>query len=186
MDIVNKPLQLFVILALLVSIVVIPTQVAHAATCTGGQSCWYKDAAATTRTYNGTTKYCSNGAITAVYSSGLAVNGTSGQVNDELRWSSWCTANWTRGTIYVANQYTYQLGLKASPTNSGYYATKYYYGVGAGYQNYTWMVDGSSTVWSYSGIGPSRCDGDTDSHGNYTGFSSTCTPQYNPMASYSG
>jgi len=178
-------------LALLLIGLLAPAQAAWAAdpahatgTCTGGQSCYNKDADHTTFVNsNGqnTGIYCSADVITAVYSSGLNLSGTNGTVKVELRWSARCTANWSRATIVTANGSSRQLGAKASPTNSGYYKTAYYHANGgllsSGTRIYTLMVDGSNTVFAYAGINSSVCSGT-----NNTGF--PCN--YNPLASYSG
>lgn len=165
----------------------IPTHNVLADTCaTQGQGCWHKDPADTT--YGGV--YCSTGAVTVLYggNAGRTASGTSGQVYDELRYSSTCQANWGRGTVYATTAYTYQLGVRVIPDSpyAGYYATEYAQGVVYGSQYYTNMVNGQVYVTGYAGIGPSACNGDQDSFGDYTGFSSYCTPLYNPLTSYRG
>lgn len=186
----RKYLRLFVALILTIVSMSFPVKHAQAAcpydygcstTCTTGQSCWYKDAATTT--YSG--QYCSVGAIT-VYG-GYTKTGTYGQVYDELRWSSHCVANWTRGTVYASNG-AYQMGIRAYPSNSGYYTAWYITGVAYGSQKYTFMVDGTHAVEADAGLYGSLCTGATDSKGRHTGWggSPNCTNLYNPLESYSG
>ena len=175
----KKYLLFFVILVLFVAEVVIPTKNVYAGSCTGGQNCWDMDAALTTRTkiVNGqsVTHYCSYGATTVVYSGGLTINGTYGQVNVELRYSSWCATKWTRGTIYVSNG-AKQLGLEATPSttpHTGYYTTDYQYdlvnGLAAGYQIYTNMINGVTST-AEAGLLNVRCDGTKDSKQRWTGY----------------
>ncbi len=181
----KKWLHLTVVLLFLVS-VFLPATNAYAATgtCRGGQSCYNKFADQTTFVNSSgqdTGILCSADALTVYYGGGpYSKSGTNGTVYVELRWSSRCTANWTRGTISTANSNSRQLGLKASPSNSGYYTTKYTYsasGYYSGYYDYTKMVDGRYTVTATAGINSTSCSGT-----NNTGF--PCN--YNPLASYAG
>lgn len=186
----RKYIQLFVVLVLLIVSMLVPTKNAYAAcpydygcstTCTTGQNCWYKDPAYTTSSG----QYCSADVITVAGS--LAVSGTYGQIYDELRWSAHCIANWTRGTVYASNN-AYQMGIRAYPSNSGYYTAWYITGVAYGSQKYTLMVDGRYAVRADAGLYGSLCKGAQDSKGRYTGWGGTpnCTNLYNPLASYSG
>ncbi len=181
----RKYLHFFVALVLLIAGLSIPVKNAHAAscpynygcstTCTTGQNCWYKDPASTTSSG----QYCSADAYT-VYG-GYTKSGTYGQVYDELRYSAHCVANWTRGTVYASTG-AYQLGIRAYPSNSGYYTAWYITGVVYGSQKYTLMVDGTHAVEADAGLYGSLCKGNTDSKGNYTGW--PCS--YNPLEAYSG
>ncbi len=179
---------------LLIAVVLIPTYSANATvynctpttpcTCSGGQSCWNKNPQYTYRTIGGTSQYCSVGATTVVgsYNQG----GTNGTVKVEERWSSWCVANWSRGTVVTSISTTKQLGVKAVPigANSGYYSARYYHNGGSqlpvNYYNWSWMVDGSGNDWAYAGINGAICNGSKDSDGQYTGW--PCS--YNPLAYY--
>jgi hypothetical protein len=180
----NKVFHILLAIALLITASFFPMHSAQAASCSGGQSCWYLDAATTT--YSGDGQLCASGATTVVYPNGLQASGTNGTVKVELRWSSRCTANWSRGTIITSNSNTKQLGTKASPSNSGYYATDYYHNSGgvlpAGIQRYTFMVDGTHAVDASAGLNGAVCNGNKDSHNNYTGF--PCN--YAPLPHYSG
>jgi hypothetical protein len=194
----NKYVRFFVIFALFIAGVFVPGKNVYAASCTGGQSCWDMDPALTTRTryINGqwVTHYCSYGAYTVVYSYGLTINGSYGQVNVELRYSSWCSTKWTRGTIYVSNG-AKQLGLSATPSTSckqcGYYTTDFQYnsgGLPVGYQRYTNMINGVAST-AEAGLLNVLCYGRQDSKGRWTGYpygSGAGQCPYNPYATYTG
>jgi hypothetical protein len=189
----KKYLHILAILVLLVVSISIPTISARAVctdghgcstTCTTGQNCWYKDAAYTTS--NGT--FCSSDAITVAGSPTTIVSGTYGGVNNELRWSAHCIVNWTQGKVATTANSTYQMGIRAVPSNSGYYAAEYWTGVTVGFQKYTLMVDGNATVTANTGLYNALCTGATDSHNRSTGWGGTptnCTNLYNPKASAS-
>lgn len=196
----KKYLHILAILVLLVTGMSIPTTNSLAActdghacstTCTTGQSCWYKDAAYTQSrgpTGTGSWKYCSSDALTVAGSPTTIVSGTYGGVNNELRWSAYCIANWTRGKVATTANGTYQMGIRAVPSNSGYYAAEYWTSVVVGYQKYTLMVDGNSTVTANTGLYNTLCTGAKDSHNRSTGWGGTpnCTNLYSPKASASG
>jgi len=191
----KKIFKITVMFALLFNLVLVPNGIAYAThgaectstnicTCTGGQTCWYKDPAYTKK--SGT--ICSNGATTVLYQSQQekTVSGTYGQVNVELRWGSYCVVNWTRGTVYATTTSTKQFGIKAT-TTTGYYTTYYVQNgtkIPVGTQQYTDMVDGNVTVTAFAGLRSTTCLGDLDSFGHRTGFSTTCN--YPTNASYSG
>ncbi len=188
----KKYLHILAILVLLVAGISIPTINARAVcsdghgcstTCTTGQNCWYKDAAYTTS--NGT--FCSSDAITVAGSPTTIVSGTYGGVNNELRWSAHCITNWTRGKVATTANGTYQMGIRAVPSNSGFYAAEYWTGVTVNFQKYTLMVDGNSTVTANTGLYNALCTGATDQKGRSTGWGGTpnCTNLYNPKASAS-
>ena len=176
----NKFLLLTTIL-LLLFIILVPNQSVHASdSCTGGQNCWDKDPADTLKDGY----YCSSDAYTTVYGSGLQKSATNGTVRLEVRYSSRCTANWSRGTIISSNSNTKQLGTMADPANSGDYCTDYFHNNGnvlsAWTLKYTWMVDGSDAVEGTAGINSSVCYGIQDDQFRYTGF--PCN--YNPKSEY--
>jgi hypothetical protein len=198
----RKILHIFLVLVFLIASMSISVKHASAAqtcpnwfgcptTCTTGQDCWYKDAASTqSKGASGTHawQYCSADANTVAGSPTTIVSGTYGGVNNELRWSAYCVTNWTRGKVAATANGTYQMGLRASPSNSGNYMAFYWTSVTVGYQKYTLMVDGNSTVTANTGLYNTTCLGKKDSKGNYTGFGGTpnCTNLYSPLASASG
>lgn len=109
----NKVIRISLAIALLITASFVPIHSAQASgSCSGGQSCWYLDAAITT--FSGDGQLCASGAKTVVYPYGLQLSGTNGIVQVELRWSARCTANWSRGTIIASNSNTKQLVTKPS------------------------------------------------------------------------